>query len=136
MVMHLCFVPGYLSFHLVCFPSHIKICVCVCFYPHLRTFFSLLLEREAGKEKGRCERGASMGGPSYMPRPGITETRTEGRTHNLGICLDWELNPQPFGFRTTLQPTEPHQPGQKPGHVFNFPAEDSPRQPFAVWALH
>ena len=28
-----------------------------------------------------------------------------------GLCPDWELNLRPFGFRTTLQPTEPHRQG-------------------------
>ena len=31
------------------------------------------------------------------------------------MCPDWELNPQPFGYRMMLQPTEPHQPGA--GHM-------------------
>lgn len=30
---------------------------------------------------------------------------------NLHMCSDWELNPRPFVYGTTLQPIEPHWPG-------------------------
>ena len=39
-------------------------------------------------------------------------------TRNLacdpGMCLDWELNQQPFGSQAGTQSTEPHQPGLEP----------------------
>ena len=30
---------------------------------------------------------------------------------NPGICFDWESNQKPFGLQTSIQSTEPHQPG-------------------------
>lgn len=38
---------------------------------------------------------------------------TENQTRNPGMCLYWESNPQPFGFWTKLQPSEPHWSGQE-----------------------
>ena len=35
-----------------------------------------------------------------------------GLNLQLGTCLDQESNLQPIGYRKTLQPTEPHRPGQ------------------------
>lgn len=42
----------------------------------------------------------------------------QNQTHNIGVCPDWEPNPQPFSEVTTLQPTEPHRP--RLGHVIFF----------------
>ena len=79
------------------------------FYPHPRTFFSLLLEREGEGETPVWERNTNLLPPEH--------TQTMDGTH-----LDWglnlqprhapnsESNPQPFGYGTTLQPTEPRQP--------------------------
>ena len=67
--------------------------------------FSLLLEREKG-EKPPCEREAPIGHLLWALCPW-----TRGQTCNLGTCPDCESNPKTFGYRTTLQPTEPHQPG-------------------------
>ena len=36
------------------------------------------------------------------------------QARNPGLCLDWELNRQPFGSQAGAQPTEPHQPGPGP----------------------
>ena len=33
---------------------------------------------------------------------------------NTNMCLDWELNQQPFGSQAGTQSTEPHQPGLEP----------------------
>ena len=57
-------------------------------------FFPLLLERGGGREreKHQCERNIS-----WLP---LVRTLT-------GMCPDQKLNPQPFGHRTALQPTEP-----------------------------
>ena len=32
-------------------------------------------------------------------------TPDQGLNHNCGVCPDWESNPRPFGYGTTLQPT-------------------------------
>ena len=61
---------------------------------------SLLLEREEGRERNI----------DWLPP---VRAHTRDCTHNPDMCSDQELNPQPFGFGTTLQPTEPHWPGQK-----------------------
>ena len=64
-------------------------------YPHPRTVFCLFIcLRE--REKHRWERSTDWL-PSYSPRPGIC-----ART---GMCPDRKLNPQPFSYRTMLQPT-------------------------------
>ena len=39
-------------------------------------------------------------------------TWAEMETHSLGMCPDWKLNLQPFGYRMMLQPMEPYQPRQ------------------------
>ena len=60
------------------------------FKPHPRTFFSLLLEREKGRdreiEKYRCEKESSIGCL-------LVHTLTGDRTCNWSMCPDWELNP-------------------------------------------
>ena len=43
--------------------------------------------------------------------PDRVYTRTGDKTQNLGTCSGQELNPQLFGYRMTLQPIKPHQPG-------------------------
>ena len=47
-------------------------------------------------------------------REGERERETERERHQLvdsHMCPDRESNPQPFGYRMILQPTEPHQVG-------------------------
>ena len=41
----------------------------------------------------------------------LVGTRTRDRSHNPGMCPDWELNQRPFGLRSNTQPIEPHQLG-------------------------
>ena len=60
----------------------------------------LILERKGGG--GKIEKNIDRLPPVCTP--------TGDGTHNLGMCPDPELNPQPFGVWMTLQPTEP--PGQ------------------------
>ena len=43
------------------------------------------------------------------PRQGIICTRARDRSHNPGMCSEWESHMQPFGYGTVLQPIEPHQ---------------------------
>ena len=65
---------------------------------------SLLLEREEGRERERNidVRETVIGlPPVHAP--------TRNQTHNLGMCPDWESNPQPFGVWDDA-PTE--LPGQ------------------------
>ena len=61
----------------------------------------------------RRERSISMREKHHrvasIPGPGTVHTRTGVRTCNVGMCPDWELNPQPFGYGMTLQPTELHR---------------------------
>ena len=35
--------------------------------------------------------------------------RTRDQTHNLGMCPDWESNPQPFGARGNASTESPGQ---------------------------
>ena len=46
---------------------------------------------------------------AYVPDQGLG---IGDRTCNVGMCPEWESNWQLFSYRTTLQPTEPQQPGQ------------------------
>ena len=41
----------------------------------------------------------------------LARTLTEDRTGYLGVCPDWESNPQPSGLQSNAQPTEPPWPG-------------------------
>ena len=61
--------------------------------------FSLLLEGEGGRAKGgrRTERERE-------------KQRCE-KHHSVAFSSDWEQNPRPLVYRTTLQATETHQPG-------------------------
>ena len=63
-----------------------------CFYPHLRTFFSLLWERERESERHWCERETSIG---WL----LLCATTRDWTCNLGMCSDWQLNPWPFSLQ-------------------------------------
>ena len=54
-------------------------------------------------------------------------TWTQDRTHrdqdvtcNLGMCPDQDSNPQPFSYRTMLQPTESHWPGLWPTFLLSY----------------
>ena len=77
------------------------------FYPHL-TCFHCFLERVREKGKHRCKTEASTGCLWYVPRPGIIHAWTGDQTCNLGMYPLQESNPQPFIYRTTLQPMQPH----------------------------
>ena len=81
------------------------------FNPHLRTFFHLFWMERKG-ERETLAREALIGFLPYLPGWEIICAQTEDRIPDLGMCLDQELNLHPFGYRMTLQPTEPHQPGK------------------------
>ena len=53
-------------------------------------FFIDFRERGMGREKHKCDREILNSCLLYMPQPRI-------KTHNLGMCPDWGLNPQLFG---------------------------------------
>ena len=57
--------------------------------------------------------------PPLRAWPGDQIRQTRDQTCNLDICPHWELNPQPFSYGKTLQPTEPQRPGQY-RHIFKF----------------
>ena len=73
------------------------------FYPHQRRLFHCFLEREEGTEDG-TERGIACLPFSHLC------VWTRDQTCSLAMCCDQELNLQTFGYRTTLQPAEPHWP--------------------------
>ena len=66
-----------------------------------RTFFHCFL-RERERERER-------------ERKGERNIDEKERHQLVASCMypDGESNPQPFGYRTTLQPTEPQHPGRK-----------------------
>ena len=86
------------------------------FYPHLRTFFSLLLERKEGRERNidakekhwLAASHSHLGCLPFPPGQGMVHTWTRVWIHNPSMSPDLELNLQPFGYGSTLQPTEPH----------------------------
>ena len=63
----------------------------------------LFLDRGEGREKER-ERNINV----WLS---LTCPFTRDPAHNPGMCLDWELNQQRFGFQASTQSTEPHEPG-------------------------
>ena len=62
-----------------------------------------ILERGEGRERER-ERNIDM----RQKHRSVAMTRV--RTHNLGMCPDWELNLNLLVYQTTLQPSESHGP--------------------------
>ena len=86
------------------------------FNPRPRTFFSLLLVGEEGRERiiDAREKHPShldwgLYGAPTQPDQGLG---IEDGSHNLGMCPDQESNPQLFGYRMMFPPTEPHWPWQ------------------------
>ena len=67
-----------------------------------KDFIYLFLERGREGEKEGKEH-------QCVVAPHVPPTRD--LAHNLGMHLDWELNPGPFGSQASTQSTEPHQPG-------------------------
>ena len=66
-------------------------------------FFKILfIFRDGKREREGEEHQCAVA--SHMPPTGDL-------AHNPGMCLDWELNLQPFGLQASTQSTEPHQPG-------------------------
>ena len=89
---------------------------CFNFLSSLEDIFSLLLERENERERGKerekhqCEREVSTGCLPYTPGPGIVHAWTGDHTRNLVLCSDQELNLQLYGYGMMLQLTEQHRP--------------------------
>lgn len=84
------------------------------FKPHPRIcFFPLTLERLEGGER---ERNIGWLSPIHAP--------TEDRTHNLGMCLDWQSNLGPFGVRDEAQPTDPPSQGTQSVDVYTHTTKE------------
>ena len=73
------------------------------FKPHPRTYL-LILERGEGRWRSISVREKYQF-IAFPMCPG------GDRTHNLGMCPNWESNLQPFSLQDDAQPTEPHQRG-------------------------
>ena len=79
------------------------------FYPDPRAFlFSLLLEREEGRERNIDAREKHQLVASYMHPDGDCTCLDQISNLQPGMCPGWESSPQPLGYRMVLQPTEPH----------------------------
>ena len=81
-------------------------------------FFKIFIFREREGEREGEKQQCVVG--SRVPPTGDL-------VHNPGMCPDWELNWQPFGWQTGTQTPEQHQPGPLLffliptwGHVFWF----------------
>ena len=55
--------------------------------------------------------------------------------HNPGMCLDWELNQQPFGLWDNAQATKPHQLGLE-GPLQVIPGGDEDQGQFSLQETH
>ena len=69
--------------------------------------------QRGGWERGKhqCEKVTLIGCP-------LVHAPTGDRTWNLGMCLDWELNPQPFGLWDDAS-TNWATPARAGGHFLN-----------------
>ena len=78
------------------------------FYLFLKDFIYLFLERGDEWEKDR-ERNVNM---SEICESVASPMAPAGDLAcHPGLCLDWELNWQPFGSQVSTQSTEPYQQG-------------------------
>ena len=69
-----------------------------------KDFIYLFLERGEAKEKSEGEKHQCViAFHAWVP--------TRDLAHNPGMCPDWELNWQPFGWQACTQSTEPHHQG-------------------------
>ena len=83
---------------------HLLVCLLIFFLSSPKDIFSpSLLEKEEGRE-----RDINVRNMDQLPLVG---TLPSDQTCTWGMCPNWESNPQPFYYRTTLQPTELHWPG-------------------------
>ena len=70
-------------------------CSFIYLFPHPKTLFSLLLQRE----KHGCDRETLISCLPYAPGPRIVHSGTSDPTPRLGMSPNQELNLQPFGAR-------------------------------------
>ena len=74
---------------------------CIVFF--FKDVIYLFIERREEREKKR-ERNINL-----LP---LEHAQTGDRTHNPGMCPDWESSQWPFTLQDSTQPTEPHQSGR------------------------
>ena len=75
-------------------------------YHSIFKIFIYFLER--GKEKER-ERERNINVERNINQLSLIHAPNRGKTHNLGMCPDWELNWWTFALWDNSQPTEPNQ---------------------------
>ena len=68
-----------------------------------------------------CERNID-----WLP---LARPQLGGLARNLGTFPDWESNLRPFSSQTSIQPTEPHQPGPSISISFGV-------KPFVIGTSH
>ena len=73
-------------------------------------FTYLFAEREEGTEK---EKEWNINVQEIHQSVDSHLLTTGDLAHNPGMCIDRELNQQPFGSQASDQSTEPHQPWHK-----------------------
>ena len=86
----------------------------------------LFIFRERGREWER-EGEKHWSAASPTPPPGDL-------AHNPGMCLDQDLNQQPFGSQASAQSTEPHQPGLH--HIYLNDEANGLKYSFLPWNCH
>ena len=70
----------------------------------------MLVFRKRGRERDR-DRERNIDVREKQQSVASVCALTADRTHNLGMCPDWESNRQPFSLQAGTQSAEPHRPG-------------------------
>ena len=77
-------------------------------------FYFIALEREQGRERNINVKEKHGLVASHMCPDWGSHSQDWGMNLQPRMCLDWELNLQPFGYRTILQTPGPCSPGLCP----------------------